>query len=414
MSFFDRISGWFGRGGAIREQSGPQNPVPGVNLVTETSDVGVDGALQISTVWACIDRRATIVASLPLFAYKKDADGHKKLARGDRIFDLLHESPNSRMTPFEFWRAMMLNYDLRGNAYARIERDTKGEAIAMWPMPADQVQPVVLADGSMVYEYRYGVDVAVLADSSVLHIKNLGNGTVGLSKLEFMRASTDEAAKAQQIATRLFANGGKPTGILMIDAVLNDEQRKKVRANFEGLASGSTSRLQLLEANMKYEQISLTPEQQQLFETRKYGVEDLCRWFDVPPVLVHHSNVTAWGTGIFEIKDGFYTLALAPLCINIQQALRKRVMTSKQRATMEVEFNIDALLRASIKDRFEIYAKAAQNGLKTRNEMRQLENDPPLPGGNVLTVQSNLVPIDMLGKIKPTGASAAQDTAQAQ
>jgi HK97 family phage portal protein len=266
----------------------------------------------------------------------------------------------------------------------------------------------------MVYEYRYGTDIAVLAAANVLHIKNLGNGTTGFSKLEFMRASTDEAAKAQQIATRLFANGGKPTGILMIDAVLNDEQRKKVRENFAGLATGPTARLQLLEASMKYEAISLTPEQQQLFETRKFSVEDICRWFDVPPVLVHHSNVTAWGTGIFEIKDGFYTLALAPLCVNIQQAIRKRVMTPRQRATSGVEFSIDALLRASIKDRYEIYAKAGQNGLKTRNEMRQLENDPPMPGGDVLTVQSNLVPIDLLGKMTPTATTAAQTSAQAQ
>jgi phage portal protein BeeE len=94
----------------------------------------------------------------------------------------------------------------------------------------------------------------------------------------------------------------------------------------------------------------------------------------------------------------------APLCVNIQQAVRKRVMTSRQRASMTAEFSMDAMLRASIKDRYEIYAKAAQNGLKTRNECRQLENDPPVAGGDDLTVQSNLLPIAFLGK-QPTGGS---------
>lgn len=403
MNIFSRLSGWFGRFGAIGEGAGVQSPVPGASLVDNVANVGVDGALQISTVWACIDRRATILASLPFFVYKS-VDGKRELARTSRLFELLHDSPNPRMTPFEFWRAMVLNHDLRGNAYARIDRDANGEALAMWPMPADQVEVTVLPDGEVVYQYTYDNDVAVLASSSVLHIKNLGNGTTGMAKLEFMRPATDEVAKSQAAASKVFATGGKPTGILMIDKVLSPEQRNSIRASFQGLVEGATSRLLVLEANMKYQQVSMSPEDQELLATRHFGVEELCRWLDVPPVLVHHSNVTAWGTGIFEIKDGFYTLALAPLCVNIQQAVRKRVMTSRQRASMTAEFSMDAMLRASIKDRYEIYAKAAQNGLKTRNECRQLENDPPVPGGDDLTVQSNLLPIALLGK-QPTGGS---------
>lgn len=411
MSLLSRISGWFGWAGAIGETSGVQNAAPGVSLVPDMQNVGVDGALQLSTVWACVDRRASTLASLPFFVYKT-VNGQRDLARTDRLFALLHDSPNPRMTPYEFWRAMVMNHDLRGNAYARIDRDASGECVAMWPMPTDQVEVRVLDDGSMVYLYTYGSDIAVLASESVLHIKNLGNGTTGLAKLEFMRPATDEAAKAQAAASKIFSSGGKPTGVLMLDRVLNPEQRASIKESFKGLTEGNTGRLQVLEASMKYQQLSLSPEDQQLLETRKFSVEEICRWFDVPPVLVHHSNVTAWGTGIFEIKDGFYTLSLAPLCKNVEQAFRKRVMTAKQRSNMTAEFSMDAMLRASIKDRYEIYAKAVQNGLKTRDECRQLENDPPLPGGNTLTVQSNLLPITLLGKqTTPQGGSdvSAQD-----
>ena len=411
MSFLGRITGWFGWAGAIGESAGVQNAAPGISLVPDLSNVGVDGALQISTVWACVDRRASTLASLPFFVYQT-VNGKRDLARTSRLFALLHDSPNPRMTPFEFWRAMVMNHDLRGNAYARIDRDNNGEALAMWPMPTDQVEVRVLDDGSMVYLYSFGSDVAVLSADNVLHIKNLGNGTTGLAKLEFMRPATDEAAKAQAAAAKMFSSGGKPTGVLMLDKILNPEQRAAIKESFKGLVEGNTGRLQVLEANMKYQQLSLSPEDQQLLETRKFSVEEICRWFDVPPVLVHHSNVTAWGTGIFEIKDGFYTLSLAPLCKNVEQAFRKRVMTAKQRATMTSEFSMDAMLRASIKDRYEIYAKAAQNGLKTRNECRQLENDPPIEGGDQLTVQSNLLPITLLGKqTTPQGGSdvSAQD-----
>lgn len=398
---------WFG---ALTERRGEQIAVPGAALVSDAVPRGPDTALQISTVWSCVELRASTVASLPFFAYDYQPDGQKDLARGSRLYSLLHDSPNARMTPFEFWRAMLMNHDLRGNAYARIDRDPRtGEAVAMWPMPADQVSPHVLPDGSMVYVYRLDDDVAVLSEDNVLHLKGLGNGTIGLSKLEFMTATTDEAAKAQASAQRMFGDGGKPTGVLMLDRVLKAEQREALHRRFAEMASGNTSRLYVLEADMKYQQISLSPEQQQLLETRRYGVEEVCRWMQVPPVLVHHSNVTTWGAGIGEIKDGFYTLTVRPMLLNIEQAVRKRVMTPRQRARMGVEFNFDALLRANSKDRSELYAKMVQNGLMTRNEGRQLENLPRInsPIADQLTVQTNLLPIDMLGQTQPTGGSHA-------
>lgn len=406
MNIINNFRTWWGGFTSFGERVGTQQRGPAEALVPDTSSVGADAAMQISTVWACIDRRAATVASLPFFVYEQK-DGQKQLARMSRLYTLLHDSPNSRMTPFEFWRAMVMNHDLRGVAYARIDRDDDGEALAIWPMPTDQVEPRVLDDGSMVYLYRFKNDVAVLGEDNVYVLKNLGNGTTSFDKLEFMRAGLDEAAKAQSDASRLFGAAGKPSGILMVDRILKPEQKAAVKRNFAEMAEGGMARLHVLEADMKYQQTTLTPEQQQLLETRKYGVEELCRWFDTPPVLVHHSNVTAWGSGIEQLIAGFYTLAIRPLLINIEQGIRKRVMTSRQRVTLVAEFNLDALLRGSLKDRIEIYAKAVQNGLKSRNECRQLENDEPYDGGEVYTAQSNLAPVSMLGDPALARASAA-------
>lgn len=413
MALIDVFIGWFSRGGgrALGIEPGMQFPAPSSQLVADTRLVQADAALQISAVWLCVARRANVVASLPLFAYAVDTQGQKTLARSARLYQLLHDSPNPRMTAFEFWRAMMLNLDLRGNAYARIDRDANGEAVALWPMPADQVIQVLMMDGSVVYQYQIGNDIAVLAESSVLHLKDLGNGLAGLPKMEYMRATTDEVAKSSQTAARLFGANGKPSGVLMVDSVLTDRQRAAIRRNFGEVELAPAGRLFVLEANMKYQQLGLSPEDQQLLESRKFSVEEICRWFDVPPVMVYHSNVTTWGSGVEQIIEGWYKASLAPLLENIEQAITKRVLTPSQRGSMAIEFNLDALLRGSAKDRFALYAQAAQNGVMSRNEIRQLENLPPVTDGYALTAQTNLAPLGMLGKIQPSGGNdaASQD-----
>ncbi|MGI4937995.1 MAG: phage portal protein [Janthinobacterium lividum] len=409
MSFFSTMRGWFG-GGAISETVGMQNPVPGASLVPDTGGVGVDGALQISTVWACISLRANIIASLPFFTYKKTGN-EKTLAASSRLYALLSDSPNSRMTPYEFWRAMMMNYDLRGNAYARIDRDMKGEAFAIWPMPADQITDKVLEDGTMIYEYMLNGNIAILAAENVLHIKNLGNGTTGLAKLDFMRSATDEAAKMQGAASKIFGSGGKPTGILMVDSVLKPEQRTAIAANFSGMAEGNTSRLYVLEANMEYKQISISPEDQQLLESRNFGVQELARWFEVPAVLINHPGAVQYGN-TDVVEDIFYKTVIMPLVENIEQAWRKRVMTPLQRSTMTCEMSMDALLRGSMTKRSEIYAKGLQNGWISRAEVRQLEGWPYVPGSDDLTAQSNLVPLFMLGKTPAASGGSGADIAQ--
>lgn len=407
MSLFSRLFR-FGSN-ALSQSSGVQLNSPSASLVDDAASISVDAALQISSVWRCVELLATTIATLPLMAYEQTGKGQRDLARDSALWQLLHESPNGRMTPCEFWMTVIINLALRGNGYARIERGNNGEAYALWPMPSDQVETVALDNGQVVYHYRVGSNLAVLAAESVLHIKGMGNGTVGLSKLDYMKATTGEVKNSQNAANKLFTTGGKPTGVLMVDNILKKEQREAIQRNFSEMANGSTARLYVLEANMKYQQINLTPEDIQLLESRKFGIEEIGRWFGVPSVLINHSDVTAWGSGIFEIVEGFHKFTIRPALVNIEQAIRKRVLTSAQRIKYTVEFNFDGLLRASLKDRMEIYAKAVQNGLKTRNECRQLENDSPIDGGDELTAQVNLVPINMLGKVKIGGDRVPQD-----
>lgn len=170
--------------------------------------------------------------------------------------------------------------------------------------------------------------------------------------------------------------------------------------------------MMVLEADMKFQSVSLSPEASQLLETRKFSTEEICRWFGVPPVMIGASSQTTWGSGIAEIMSGFYKVTLNPLLHSIEQALRASVLTIDERISHTVEFNFDALLRGDISSRYAAYATAVQNGFKTRNEVRQLENDEPLEGGDVLTAQTNLAPLEMLGKLTPTAQEEITEVKQ--
>jgi len=232
---------------------------------------------------------------------------------------------------------------------------------------------------------------------------------------DHMRATTAEVQNSQRAANKLFANGGKPTGFLMIDGQINKQQRLDLQKSFVEMVSGSTARLSILEANMKFNQVNLTPEDMQLLSTRSFSVQEIGRWFGIPAILLNQTEGTSTlGSSSSDIIDNFYKLTVRPAIVSIEQAIRKRVMTPRQRATMSVEFNMDGLLRASLFDRMEIYSKAVQNGIKSRNECRQLENDPPFVGGDIYTAQSNLLPIDMIGKTTPTGGAGGNQANIAQ
>jgi len=154
----------------------------------------------------------------------------------------------------------------------------------------------------------------------------------------------------------------------------------------------------ILEMDAKFQSLDLTPADMQMDAQRRFSVEEIARFFGIPGILLNDSTKsTSWGSGIHQIVEGFHKFRLRPILVGLDQAIRARVMTSAQRARYVVETSADALLAASLKERVEIYERQVRNGLKTRDEVRQLENDPPLPGGEKLTVEANMVYLENLG-----------------
>lgn len=393
---------WF-TGGLLGDKRGIQSPYPMGATVPNLKNVGPNEALQISTVWACVDLITKTLASMPMqiFELKKNK---REISRDSNLWTLLHDSPNALMTPFEFYRALLLDLILRGNGYAVVDRNGSGEVVAMFPISADQVtvQTVEKSENQIeiVYQYELNGVPYRFSPERILHLKGMGKGLIGLSNLEFMRPNLDENIKMQENSALLFGNGSSAKGILTVDHNLDDTARKKLAKKYSGIQLYNESGLWILPADMRYQQVSLSPADTELLESRRFSVEEICRWFGVPEVLINGSS-----DKVEEAMDLFYKTTIRPLAINIEQAIRKNVFTPDQREKYTCEFNLDAMLRASLSSRAEVYAKMVQNGLKTRNECRELENDAPLDGGDGLTVQNNLVPIDQLGKIDPSQTS---------
>jgi HK97 family phage portal protein len=415
MSILSRAFKWLSSSGT-GQRKGSQDTSPSASAHEDSPNVGIDSALQVSTVWACVVLIVENLSSLPVNVFKTDPRGEREIDTSSRLHQVMHLSPNRRQTSMEFWMTMLINLVLRGNAYARIVRDNAGDVVALWPMTADQVEVIIADDGQLVYIYSFENEGYVYNEKDVLHIRGMGNGVMGMAPLDYMRSSVGVAISAQNHTSRTFRKDARRPGVLMSDSVLTPEQRAAVKKNFGDISQGNGRELYVLEAQFKFEALGMSPADIQLLESRKFAVQDLARWLGVPSVLVNDTGeTTSLGSSVQQIVDGFFKLRLRPMLTLVEQRIEKSVLSSSQRARgYVIEFNFDALLRASLKDRVEIYAKQVQNGLKTRNECRKKENDSPIndDAANQLTVQSNLVPLNKLHELGGKGSVPEQPVKQ--
>jgi HK97 family phage portal protein len=362
--------------------------------------VTVDSALQLATVWACVRLLAETIATLPLGLYRQDAQGRKEAARDHPLYALLHDQPNADMTAVEFWEAVVACLCLWGNLYA--EKSFVGQRlVALTPLLPDLVRPFRRENGRIAYAYSDPDGYRELDEDQVLHIKGFGiDGLTGLSPIAYARNSLGAAMATDEASAKVFANGLKTSGFVQVDKVLKEDQRKQIQGILsEFTGSGNAGKVMVLEAGMKYEQLTLPPEDAQMLETRAFQVEEICRWFRVPPFMIGHTEKsTSWGTGLEQQMIGFLTFALRPYLTRIEQAVKKSLVPPAERGRVFAEFNLEGLLRADSQGRAALYNAFAQNGVMDRNEIRAKENLAPRPGGDVLTVQSNLVPLDQLGR----------------
>ena len=362
--------------------------------------VTVDSALQLSTVWACVRLISETVSTLPLKVYQNNDDGSRTLARSHILYKLLCQSPNVEYTPSRFMLMIVASICLRGNAF--VERIyIKNRLVALEPLLPQTIQIKRLENGTLEYKQVKNGKERVIPEKRMMHIRGFGvDGVMGLSTIYQGRESVGNATAADQSAGKFFKKGMQPSGFLTTDVTLKKEQRDQIGESVNKYAlSENAGRIMVLEAGMKYQNITMNPEAAQLLETRSFNIEELCRLFRVPPFMVGHMDkASSWASSTEAQMLHFLTNTLRPLLVNIEQEMTKNLLDPTERDKITIEFSVEGLLRADSKGRAEFYNSALNNGWMNRNEVRRKENLPPIDGGEKYTVQSALIDLDQVSK----------------
>lgn len=361
-------------------------------------------AMQLSTVFACVRLISETVGTLPCGIYRREGDQGKQSDPAYPLYYLLRYAPNADFTRVEYFERMTADLCLWGNHFSEIIRGVLGNIVSLNGLDPSLVSVGRTTTGAIRYMYADPYKGwREIPEENMFHVRGFGktnDDVLGLSPISCARVSLDIAASSDAIAANTYKNGLRPSGVISTDRVLTPEQRNQEREWLMKLAGGlkNAGGLIPLEAGYKYQQLSMNPADAQMLENRSFNVEDICRWFRVPPFMVGHTEKsTSWGSGLEQQGQGFATYTLKPYLDRIESAIQKKLIPVKDQFTYFAEFNLDGLLRADAEGRAKSYATGLQNGYYSRDEVRAKENMGKIPGGDVYTVQANLLPLDKIG-----------------
>lgn len=419
-SFFGGMFSWFPsiRFGALTFWPTGGNAKPPVNAATAATGQTVtpNSALTLSAVWACVFLNARTMASLPLELKRYPATGKGQgiLETSDPLYEVLRWRPNASMASVHFWTAMWASEQLWGAGFAEIKRNG-GKVVALEFLLPQYMTTYQTEKKELRFRYDDPRDPRDFSADQIFRVFTRSlDGLTGLSVIEFARNSFGLAQSGEIAASKTFKKGLNASGFIKVDKFLTPAQRDDFRESIDEFTgeSDKAGGTMVLEGGTDYKQLSMKPQEAELLMSRQFSVEDVCRWFGVPPILVGHAGEgqTMWGTGVEQIFAGWSRLSLRPFTTAGTQAVRQSLIAAKDRAELYAEYDLDDLLAADSISRAQLYSQLAQNGIKTRNELRDKEGDGPMPGGDQLTVQSNLVPLEKLGEVNAGGGggSAAQ------
>ena len=374
---------------------------------TSGKKVNERSAMQMTAVYACVRILSESIASLPVHLYCNEAEGSKTRAVKHPLYRILHDEPNPEMTSFVFRETLMTHLLLWGNAYAQIIRNGKGEVIGLYPLMPNRMTVDRDAFGKICYRYQMQDSDAhtgktgsvTLKPSDVLHVPGLGfDGLVGYSPIAMAKNAIGLSIATEEYGARFFANGATPGGILEFPGTVKNPESIRESWN-KGFSGNNAHKVAILEEGMKYTPISISPEQAQFLETRKFQIDEIARIFRVPPHMVGDLEKSSF-SNIEQQSLEFVKYTLEPWIIRWEQSLNRALLTEKEKPDYFVKFNVDGLLRGDYQSRMNGYAIARQNGWMSANDIRSLEQLDLIPdelGGNLYLINGNMTKLQDAG-----------------
>ena len=357
-------------------------------------------AMQMTAVYSCVRILAEAIAGLPLHVYQQSSDGAKVKAFDHPLYRLLHDAPNPEMTSFVFRETLMTHLLLWGNAFAQVIRNGRDEVIGLYPLMPNRMTVGRDEAGRLYYEYQRTWDeptgrfeTVTLAARDMPHIPRLGfDGQVGYSPIAMAKNAIGLAQATEDYGASFFANGAAPGGVLEHPGTIKDPARVREswQSTFGGARNGN--KIAVLEESMKYTPISVSPEQAQFLETRKFQINEIARIFRIPPHMIGDLEKSSF----YNIEQQeFVKYTLGPWVIRFEQAITKTLLSPHEKPQIYVKFNLGGLPRGDYKSRMDGYAVARQNGWMSANDIRELENLDRISieaGGDLYLVNGNMLP----------------------
>jgi len=377
------------------------------------SSLQIDGAnsLKEITVYTCIKILSETLGKLPIKIYQDTSTGKQKMT-GDYRSRLLKLRPNPYMSAFDFWKLMEVLRNIHGNAYAWLDVASvgrnAGQIQGIYPLKSEQMKVFVddiglLSSKNRVwYEYRDDAGTSYIIDSdSILHFKGMSiNGLIGLSTIEMLRSNIENAKGASNFLNNSYRKGMQAAGILQYVGDLDEDKKNKLRDKFEAMSSGliNANRLAVMPLGVTYQPLQLKLTDAQFLENTRLTIQQLTAAFGIKPHQVNDQTKTSYAS-TSEANREFYTDTMLAILTMYEQELDYKMFLNREiDAGYYTKWNADVILRADPEKRYAMYKDAVQNALKTPNECRELEEDPAMPGGDVLYGNSALAPIDLLAQ----------------
>lgn len=401
------LFGWLGQKIGLKDSSGFWGNFFG----SETwagEHVTPQRAMQLSAVHRAVRLTSETMASLPPSFYI-DGESGPIMTRGGDTDQLLRVSPNPDQTPMEFTEQIVGCMELLGEGMARkIWNVNRTRVVSLEVMNPARARDVDNASGNgWRWEYTDPKGRRIeLSPDDVFHVPNFSlHGRRGFSPVSYGAQTMSLALAAEKTAGRLFKSGLRNSGFLNAGQVLDPGDREKLeKIMSDYMGSGNAGGMMILEGGMTFTPMNMSAQDAELLLTRKFEIEEIGRWFGMPPILLGHAvdGQTMWGSGVDSILQSWMTLGLRQRIVRLQMAIQKRLQTRDERAAgLYPKYNPDALLAVNSEARIRFITQAIQNSVLTPNEGRALLERGKLPGGDQLLAQVNLVPLDRLGDTSP-------------